>query len=180
MKGVKMEIRSTGVSFGSRFLPNETLKSSFEYIKQGLIPSGNFVKSIDSLIHDGRTDIIQISSKQAQGKRPAIIAKVNDEELVSCGYNPNDVLDKIKSVRYCLIELAAKRNPKLAFENITAYEQKAISSVLEDLNEKITTKKINNIEKISQIIDDTKLKIQERLKSETAERLKFLETKIFG
>jgi hypothetical protein len=180
MKGVKMEIRSTDVSFGSRILPSETLKSSFNYVKQGLIPSGNFVKSIDSLMHDGCTDVIQISSKEVKGKRPAIVAKVNDEELVSCGYNSNDAMDKARSVRYCLIELAAKRNPKLAFENIAGYEQKAITSVLEDLTNKVRDKRINNIEKISQVIEATKLKIQEQLKFETSERMKSLETKIFG
>jgi hypothetical protein len=180
MKGVKMEIRNNSVSFGSKILPNETLKSSFNYVRKGLIPSGNFVKSLDELLHDGKKDIIEITKKQRVGERPAIVARVNDDEIVSCGYNPNDAMDKVRSVRYCLIELAAKRNPKLKFENIAGYEQKAISSVLENLTSQVRDKSINNIEKISQIIDATKLKIQEQLKIETAERMKFLETKIFG
>jgi hypothetical protein len=161
-------------------VPNEILKSSFNYAKKGLIPSGNFVKSLNKLLNDGEKDVIEITQKQEIGKRPSIIAKVNDKEILSCGYNDNEDIDKARSVRYCLIELAKKRNPKMIFENLAGYEQKAISSVLEDLTNQVYTKQINNIKKLPQIIDNTKLKIQEQIKIETAKMIDFLETEIFG
>jgi hypothetical protein len=175
-----MEIRNDSVSFGSKIVPNETLKSSFNYVRKGLIPSGNFVKSLNNLLNDGEKDVIEITKKQRIGERPAIVAKVNDKEIISCGYNDNEDIDKVRSVRYCLIELAKKRNPKMIFENLAGYEQKAISSVLEDLTKQVYTKQIKNIEKLPQIIDNTKLKIQEQIKIETAKMMDFLETEIFG
>jgi hypothetical protein len=175
-----MEIRSNSISFGSKILPNETLKTSINYIKKGVVPSGNFVKSLDSLLNDGKKDIIEITQKQEKGKRPAIVAKVNNKEIISCGYNENENIDKVRSVRYCILELAAKRNPKLALKNMTNYEQKIISSALEDLNNQIITKKINDIKKIPQILDETKIKIQEQLAKLTTDRLDELQLKIFG
>ena len=164
------------VSFGSKFINNSTLRSCFYDAKQGLYKGenlGKLVKSMESLLNDGKTDIIELSSTPKRNLcYPSVLAKVNDKVVVSNVYEPLCQTSECEAIVDILTNLATKNNPKTNFNLLADYEKKAIQPLTENMKTFVKTQsETSNINRFFKTIDRIKYNINEKLYETNLNRL---------
>ena len=132
-------IQSNNVSFGSRIVPTEPLRKMF-YDSTSCGYYDNYAKrrvinAVESLLKDGKDDIIEISGKRF-GKE--VIARVNGRKRVSSDIKGESFPALGYSVADSLCELAKKRNENVDLQQKLTFEDDVIQNLKRKLVSYIT------------------------------------------
>lgn len=179
------KLENNHIAFGSKFKQNELLEKTYKYIteeSQGL--SATFNKSIDTLLKDGKNDIIELVSKPIL--KPFILTDimqtiVNGKVETEYEYCNVDADDSSYAVTKVLESLVQKRDKNLRFDVMTNYEREAVEEDLLKISELATQKEqTNNILGFFEKVNDIKTKIMYKILNANIKHLKDLEKELFN
>ena len=133
------KIENNSIAFSSKFKQNELLEKTYKNIatsQQGLCATFN--KSVDSLLKDGKNDIIELVSKPIVTSfvRKGIMQSiVNGKVETEYEYYDVDDCDSCGAAIKVLENLAQKRDKNLKFDVMTNYERTAVEQDLQKISE---------------------------------------------
>ncbi len=132
-------------SFGSRIIPSPILYSGFDAANEKMFGyktrriCNDFYKSLDSLINDGKNDVIKFSNYEEVPSSNFLNIKilVNDKEALKRKFRTDSYETTCRETMKAIIEFAKKRNPKLKTSSMFPPKLEETRANLKDLKLKI-------------------------------------------
>lgn len=179
------KLENNHIAFGSKFKQNELLEKTYKHIiteSQGL--SATFNRSIDSLLKDGKNDVIEIVSKPILNSiiyTDIMQTIVNGKVETEYDYCNVDASDSSYAATKALELLAQKRDNNLRFDVMTDYERAAVEEDIQKISELATQKEqTNKIQDFFEKVKDIKSQIMYNLLDANVKHLKDLEKELFN
>ncbi len=126
-------IQSNNVSFGSRFVPTEPLRKMFYDSASGYFNNNTkrgIINAIESLLNDGKDDVIEISGKRFDKE---VIARINGRKIASSIIIGEDFPALGYSVVESICALARKRSKNIDLQQRLDFEDAIILNLKKKL-----------------------------------------------